>query len=170
MNGSQVYSRGKGYVALAIEHAREFNFEDVKDTTSHVSQRSLRVLRGIALDKKKQVLIILAFFVLAWTVSLSAMRGKSHAYNRLKFSKLVAEIEGVEEACSVSKEGFETVRSLEKLLCHESPACGVDHDLSLRDCDAYWDRTLQVSRNKHANTNTPLLLRPPLSSVFRREK
>ena len=129
----------------AVSHARGgVSLDEVKDSSVYVSTRSLRVLRGIALDRKKQVLIILAFFVFAWTVSISSLRGRGHDYNRLKVVKVTSEIEGVEEACSTREEvSFDTIESLEKLLCFGRMACGVDHDVSLAGCDEYWRKTLQ---------------------------
>ncbi|UPR04923.1 hypothetical protein HOP50_18g82680 [Chloropicon primus] len=125
------------------------SFDEMKDTTVYVSQRSMRVLKGIALDRKKQVVIVLAFFVLAWTVSISSLRGRGAAYNQLKVSSidgriLENEIEGVSEACSMMKEvSHDTVTSLPMLLCSNRLACGVNQDLSQKECDLYWKSTLQ---------------------------
>ena len=163
-----MYNRSKGYVELAVNHAKDFKLENVRKTSVYVSQRSLRVLKAIASDKRKQIFILLAFFVLAWTLSLSAMRGRSASYNQLKvkrISNVMHELEGVEEACSVSTEGFQDVKSIAKLVCHGSPACGVDHDLSLGECDSYWRKTLQRGHVESIDLTRKGLLDQTLETV-----
>ena len=141
MAATSVYNRA---VSAATSVVSTANLEEVKETSVYVSQRSLRVLRGIALDKKKQVLVLLGFFALAWTVSVSSLNGRGAAYNQLKARHRPSEIAGVEEACSYREhELHENVTSLPRLLCSNRLACGVDQQPTIEKCDEYWRRTLQ---------------------------
>ena len=141
MAATSVYNRAVSAATTVVSTA---NLEEVKETSVYVSQRSLRVLRGIALDKKKQVLVLLGFFALAWTVSVSSLNGRGAAYNQLKARHRPSEIAGVEEACSYREhELHENVTSLPRLLCSNRLACGVDQQPTIEKCDEYWRRTLQ---------------------------
>ena len=108
-----LYKRGSSLLSLALVHARDTKMKDVL----HVSNRSAKVLKGIALDKKKQVLIILAFFAFAWSVSISSIRLRSTTYHQLRHSTLVPQIDSVREACSGHKKSFDHIDSLEELMC-----------------------------------------------------